>query len=411
MTTRLLLICGVSIYLVFSVATYGVFAFSSTQSTGLLSGLANLGGSTMVPSEDPLEREEGLRLEIDPSAPKIVACPLNGKMYTQVEADSWNTRRPLGVMIENSLDARPQSGMGSADVVYEAVSEGGITRFLAIYYCEAQKKEVVIAPVRSARQFFVDMISEYNRGLYAHVGGANGEDSDPRTRALENIASYGWNLTTSLNQFSIGFPTFVRNYNRLPGRDVATEHTMESSSEKLWAVAEKRGWTNVSPPTTVRGVTTPGSEWIDGFTPWKFQDGAGPNDRGSVTNIKHEFWSGYKAYAVEWNYDSATNQYLRVMGGQIHLDLNTNKQIAVNNVIVLQTREFPSVDIHKHNYLVTTGSGKAWIFRDGKVIEANWAKKSREDRTIFTDTLGAEISLTRGPIWISVINLETTPTY
>ena len=68
-------------------------------------------------------------LNIDPSAPRTSECPINGVMYTTAEQKVWETRRPLFVMIENSVDARPQSGLGSADIVYEAVAEGGVTRF------------------------------------------------------------------------------------------------------------------------------------------------------------------------------------------------------------------------------------------------------------------------------------------
>ena len=66
-------------------------------------------------------------------------------------------------MIENSVDARPQSGLSSADVIYEAVAEGGITRFLTVYYCQ---DPVEVGPVRSARTYYVDFASEYGDALY-----------------------------------------------------------------------------------------------------------------------------------------------------------------------------------------------------------------------------------------------------
>ena len=63
-------------------------------------------------------------------------CPLNGLRYPPAYRTAWEERRPLGIMIENHPDARPQYGLASADVVYEAVAEGGITRFLAVFYCD-----------------------------------------------------------------------------------------------------------------------------------------------------------------------------------------------------------------------------------------------------------------------------------
>ena len=130
-------------------------------------------------------------------------------------------------MIENHQEARPQSGLSSADVIYEVVAEGGITRFLAIYYCQDGAQ---IGPIRSARTYFIDYLSEYgNYPLYAHVGGAN--QAGPAD-ALSQLDDYGWTAYNDLNQFSIGFPVFWRDYDRL-GHSVATEHTIYSTIEKL----------------------------------------------------------------------------------------------------------------------------------------------------------------------------------
>lgn len=394
--------------LAYLISAAGTFAVFSMVSGGSSSGLINPAQieQTAVPTADPSNR-----LAVAPEAPKTEECPLNGKMYTVTERESWDTRRPLAVMVENHTEARPQSGLSRADIVYEAVVEGGITRFMPIFYCEAQAKDTIIAPVRSARQFFLDMASEYNMPLYAHVGGSNGDDTDPRVRALEHLSDYGWTLRNDLNQFSIGYPTFVRNYNRLPDKeDLATEHTMESSTERLWALGEKRKYTNMSPDTKVRGKVVPGADWRDKFVKWLFQDEAASGSRGTVSKVAYEFWTGYKDFTVEWDYNSATNMYKRVMAGEPHLDLNTNAQIEMKNVVVIQTKEYPSVDVHKHNYIVTGGTGKAWIFQNGSAVEATWSKKDRESRMTFSAG-GKPVKFVRGPIWISVVNMEIKPTY
>ncbi|MBI5151374.1 MAG: DUF3048 domain-containing protein [Candidatus Pacebacteria bacterium] len=392
-------------YLISAAGTFAVFSMVSGDSSSSLINPAQI-EQTAVPTADPSNR-----LAVAPEAPKTEECPLNGKMYTVTERESWDTRRPLAVMIENHTEARPQSGLSRADIVYEAVVEGGITRFMPIFYCEAQAKDTIIAPVRSARQFFLDMASEYNMPLYAHVGGSNGDDTDPRVRALEHLSDYGWTLRNDLNQFSIGYPTFVRNYNRLPDKeDLATEHTMESSTERLWALGEKRKYTNMSPDTKVRGKIVPGADWRDKFVKWLFQDEAASGSRGTVNKVAYEFWTGYKDFTVEWDYNLATNMYKRVMGGEPHLDLNTNAQIEMKNVVVIQTKEYPSVDVHKHNYIVTGGTGKAWIFQNGNAIEATWSKKDRESRMTFSAG-GKPVKFARGPIWISVVNMEIKPTY
>lgn len=338
---------------------------------------------------------------VDANLPKTEECPLTGGKFTVPERQAWEKKRPLFVMIENHTEARPQSGLGSADIVYEAVVEGGITRFMAGYYCGAQAKDTIVAPVRSARQMFLDYASEYNYPLYSHVGGSNGEDTDPRVRALEHISDYGWGSYNDLNQFSIGYPVFVRNYNRVPGKDnLATEHTMESSTNRLWEYAStKRGLTNLDKK---------GTDWMTGFVKWTFADDATTDKQGTVKTVAYEFWPGIKDFSVQWDYDSVTNSYFRNMAGSKHIDANDQKQLNAKNVIVLFAKEEGPVDVHKHMYYKTNGSGNAAVFQNGQRIDATWSKKDRLSRLQLLDKKGKAISLVRGKIWISVLP-DTTP--
>lgn len=348
------------------------------------------------------ETNETSLLAIDSSMPKTEACPLNGAMYTQVEKDSWSQRRPLAVMIENTPEARPQSGLTNADIVFELVAEGGITRFMAMYYCDAQKEEVTLAPIRSARTYYIDLASGFNLPMYVHVGGAN--VAGP-TNALGQIADYGWAGENDINQFSVGYPTFIRDYNRIPGVEIATEHTMTTSTEKLWAVAAKRGWTNMSPDTTIGKRTIAGSDWQDGYTGWTFKDGASSN---ASQTISYGFWSGYTAFDVKWDYDPSTNLYARVNGGSAQTDLNNNEQVKVSNVIVMFVDETGPINEEKHMLYDVIGKGKAILFADGKAQEITWSKKTRESELEFLDSKGKAVELTRGKIWISVL-AEGTP--
>ena len=351
------------------------------------------------------ETQLGQLLQIDPSEPLDQACPLNGKLYTKTEKAAWEKRRPLAVMIENSEDSRPQSGLSDADIVFEAVAEGGITRFMAFFYCGVQRNDTTLAPVRSARSYFVDWASGFNLPLYVHVGGAN---LPGPANALGQISDYGWNQQNDLNQFSIGYPTFVRNANRIAGKEIATEHTMESSSERLWAVAEKRGWTNMTPSRKVAGKVAAAKDWKESYTGWTF----GPTDtKGSVNAISHEFWTGYSAFAVSWQYDAASDSYKRTLGGAAHIDLNNDKQVAAKNVVILLTDEKGPIDEVKHMLYTTTGTGKALIFRGGEALEAKWSKKSREAELEFLDAKGKPVVLTPGLVWISVLAKNAKVTY
>lgn len=337
---------------------------------------------------------------LDTSAPRTEACPLNGDMFTKAERDAWEKRRPLSVMIENHPEARPQSGLAVADIIYETVAEGGITRFMGVYYCGAQAKDQILAPVRSARQAYIDYASEYNYPLYAHVGGANGVDTDKRVQALEHLSDYGWTGYNDLNQFSIGYPVFVRNYNRVPGKELATEHTMESSTFRLWDyAASQRELTNLD---------NKGKDWKTGFIPWEFQDDLAVGERVASQKIAYDFWSGVKGFDVVWDYDKESNLYKRSMAGEAHVDSNSNQQLSAKNVLVLYTKEYPSVDIHKHVFYQTIGTGNATLFQNGKQIPVTWSKKDRTARLSLIDSKGRPIKFVRGQIWITILAIGNT---
>lgn len=382
-----------------------VYAVSAGLSYAVFTKIGLPMSRTVVEENLPEETALGALLNIDPNEPRDQACPLNGKLYTNTERQAWEKRRPLAVMIENDVNARPQAGLGSADVVYEAIAEGGITRFMAMFYCGAQRYDTTLAPIRSARTYFIDWASGYNFPLYVHVGGAN---IPGPTDALGQINTYGWAMQNDINQFSVGYPTFVRNANRL-GRPVATEHTMETTTEKLWAVGEDRGWTNMSPNRRIAGQAVPGMDWKDGFTPWTFQDG-NPG-AGNTAKISYNFWSGYNDFSVAWEYDQATNTYKRTMGSEPHVDQNSNEQIAASNVVVLLTDERGPINEAKHMLYRTTGTGNALIFQNGQAIQARWSKPTRTDELTFVDNRGNPVQMVRGLTWISVIDSGNQVTY
>lgn len=399
--SKKILLSALVFYIISSVLSFGVFSYVGTNQDIPMTQ----DGET---SEDAENGETALSqlLQIDPKEPKNQACPLNGQMYTATEQAAWSKRRPLSVMIENTPDARPQSGLIKSDLVFEAVAEGGITRFLAFFYCGVQAADTTLAPIRSARTYYVDWASGFNQPMYVHVGGAN---TPGPADALSQLGDYGWRGQNDVDQFSVGYPTFVRDYNRVPGKDIATEHTMVTTSEKLWAIATKRGWTNLSPTRTVGKRTTGGADWKDGFTGWTYEeDQAG---KGSVANIKYEFMGGYDDYVVEWTYDAATNSYKRNEGGAAHIDLESNKQLAAKNVIVLLTTEKGPIDEKKHMLYTTTGTGDALVFKNGEAIKATWSKKDRQAELQFLDSKGKPLPLVRGLTWISVLGKTAEVAY
>ena len=377
--------------------------------TGLSFGGFSLLGKTVSAPRVTTQLPKGPQdhFVVDPSLPKTETCPINGANFTKPERELWEKRRPLAVMIENHAEARPQSGLSSADVVYEAVAEGGITRFMGVFYCKAVADGDKIAPVRSARIYFVNIAAEYNTPVYVHVGGGNcsrdqgsGQcTSNKKAWALEEMIDMGWrkrggnDFDTTLDT---GYPALGRDYNRLGADKVlATEHTMVGFLPKIWDQAEKRGY---------GGVSEDGSTWESGFRPWKFREDAKESDRGSVSAINFDFWEGYKDFTARWDYDKQSNSYLRSTGGQPHLDLETNKQLSAKNVVIQFVKEQGPLDEHKHMLYEVIGKGNGLIFQNGNVVEATWEKPNQLSRTIFKDKKsGVEITFVQGSTWIEVV--------
>lgn len=379
-------VLGLTLYLVSTGISFAAFNF------------LGLRGIQEVTSPLP-GRESGFKVDI--SAPKTETCPLNGAKYTRAEREIWEARRPLAVMIENHAESRPQSGLSRADIVYEAVAEGGITRLMGIFYCGAAAKNLTLAPVRSARTYFLDWVLEYD-ALYNHVGGAgrcNDETVDPRAKALCQIGQYG---IKDLDQFGISFPNCYRNPDRLD-HPVATEHQMICLSDNLYEIAKKRGWTNVDED---------GVSWDKNFGPWKFKEDGKESERPAAFSAEFTAWKGYeKEYSVRWEYDKVINSYKRFNGGLPHTDLDGGESITAKNIVLQFSKETGGVDEHAHLLYQTIGEGKATILLDGKKVEGTWRKKERTGRTKFYDEVGREVEFNRGQIWIEILPTGTEIKY
>lgn len=288
---------------------------------------------------------------------------LDGVMTTDNDAAN---KHPLGIIVENHPDARPQSGLDKASIVYEAIAEGGITRFLALYGTNEAEK---VGPVRSARTYFVDWAEGFNAYL-AHVGG--------NMDALEKIVA---DRVLSLDQFRYSSP-----YHREYSTGLASEHTMYTSTILLRQQAETNKYSSAN-----------------NFNVLKFKDDA---DNATLPNsqiITVNFSSA--EYQVVFNYNKETNSYDRSLAGKPHIDAITKKQLSPKNVIVMTETMTPTITrINEPGYIMKTiGSGKAKIFFDGVEADGSWKKDASGNRDMFFDTNGAEITFDRGQFWICVI--------
>ena len=326
-------------------------------------------------------------IEVSVGEPRDFESPINGILYTKSQGEIFDERRPLAIMVNNHVDARPiQAGLPEADMVFEAVAEGGITRFLAIYQAQDSDK---VGPVRSVRVYYLDWASEFHSWI-AHWGGACTEGSP--ANAYDYMAKNG---VANLDAFWVGeCPACV--YWRETELPVAWEHNGFTATQKLYqASAEKwPDWAEKVP-----------------FDRWLFKDDRPEADRPSGGLFAFNFWN-LPEYEVTWIYDPNENVYLRSQGGQPHKDAATDKQLTAKNVIVQFTEERSANDGTVHLLYQTIGTGKAKVFLDGKTIDATWEKTAREMRTRYFDaTSGDELKFNRGQIWIEIVPTGNEITY
>jgi hypothetical protein len=390
------------------VTLLGLYLFSAGTSWALFSYLKGSGDSAKTVAEG--------RGRIDPDLPKTEECPINGKMFSKPERDIWETRRPMTAVVENSLDSRPQSGLSYADVVYEAVAEGGITRFLAVMYCGVSVDDIRIAPIRSVRVYFIDWASEYSQfPVFVHSGGANNicrdcpggvksrGDVAPEVDAFSKLVKLGWRVPSGNAMdagTNLGAPAVLRNQYRL-GEKALWEHSYEGYTDKIFEVAEERGF---------GFEDSEGNPWGEDFVTWKFADDK-PASTPAYSQISFGFWSGKSDFDVSWKYDKAGNEYIRLNGGKEHVDWESKEVITAKNVVVQFVRERGPVDKELHMIYTTTGEGDALIFQNGGVIEGTWEKKTQTGRTRFFDEDGKEANFVRGQIWIEAVPMGNRVSY
>lgn len=329
---------------------------------GLYAGLnyyGKLPWNRTQPGETTTQLTTTTTVDVNAELPRT----LDGVTVPASASDRW----PIAVMIENLVDIRPQSGLNAAGVVYEALVEGGITRFMAIYTTAEPIDK--IGPIRSARHYFVDWAEEYG-GIYAYVGGS------PQALGVTDSSDY----ITDLNQFYNAAYYYRDDLMNAP-------HNLFSSSELLNYALRDLALDNV----------------MGDYEPYAFKTDPPQTDWPNlVTPLQISYSS--EDYAVEWRYDSATNSYLRWNGGD-------NTQLTARNIIVQRTETTVLEAATGRLDIVTRGEGEAWLFQDGAVKVGKWSKPERGVRTRFMDADGSDWQFNTGPTWIEVVPTDTAVTY
>lgn len=285
-----------------------------------------------------------------------IYAPLTG---LKIKDASAQTKPVTAIMLENSPDARPQSGLKQAEVVYEAIAEGGITRFLALYQ---QQKPSLIGPVRSLRMYYVDWLAPYDASV-AHVGGS--------AAALKEIRNGKYR---DIDQF-FNASTYWRSTDRY------APHNVYTSFKNIDALNAQKKYTSSNPEVFAR---------------------TDPAAKETPTATKINVTMSSATYNSSYTYKAKTNSYARSQGGAAHTDREKG-QITPKVVIVMESRMQTVMEDGWREQYQTTGSGKVTIFQNGDVIKGTWNKKNRASQLVFKNSSGEVIELVRGQTWISVI--------
>jgi hypothetical protein len=290
--------------------------------------------------------------------PPPPACPLTG-----VEAPGGEipSRPALALKVENLPEARPQAGLQSADIVYEQPVEGGITRFIAIFQCAGSER---VGPIRSARAADPEVLSQFGTAVLGYSG-ANATV----TRIVERAD------LVSLDETSGG-----EAYTRDPSR--ASPHNVYAGTASLLRVAKA-------------GHDAPDPVFV-------FADEIeGPSRKAAQVHLP--FSSSYGD--VYWSWSRRMGSWMRAHGQEPHL-VEGAEQVSATNIVV-QVVDVTASDIldaagNPSPEVELTGSGKAYVFRDGRVIVGRWERESAEDLTRFFGKDGSEIALAPGRTWVEL---------
>jgi hypothetical protein len=290
--------------------------------------------------------------------PPPPSCPLTGQPAPHGRVPD---RPALAIKVENLPEARPQAGLDRADVVYEEPVEGGITRFIVVFHCHDAGR---VGPVRSGRTTDPKVLVQFGSPVMGYAGG-----QAPVVRAIDRAGMIDMN-------YNIAISAYIRDDSR------AAPHNLYTSTRALWKAAKAK-----------EGAPAP----VFAYDP----ELAGPSRKARTVHLPFSSYSD-----VFWKWSRTQAAWLRSHGTVPHL-LEDGSQVQAANVVVMQVqvRSGPIVDAAGNHSpeVELTGSGKAYVFRDGRMIVGRWERPTLKDVTTFVTKAGAEIALAPGVTWVELL--------
>lgn len=298
--------------------------------------------------------------------------PQNGKNNDIVEEkklqilDLDSKSRTIAFMINNHKIAQPlQTGLNDAYIIYEIITEGGITRMLALF---KDKNINQIGTIRSSRHYFLDYVQE-NDAIYVHFGWSPQAQSDIKNLGINNVNGiydeYFWR-DNSLN--------------------VSTEHTVYTSMEKINnAIASKKYKT-----TSEKDLLLKYS--IDEIN-LSALEGSKKADKVKIV---------YSSYQTnEFRYDSENKVYTKYSNNEVRKDRVTGKPFTAKNIITYKVKNH-SIDDYGRQDIDNVGTGEGYYISNGYAVPIKWEKSSPSSQTVYKYLDGKEINVNDGNTYIQI---------
>lgn len=314
-----------------------------------------------------------------PNAAPVAALPGGTNPFTGLPLDSAKlNRRPVFIKVANTAEVRPQSGLSNADVVFEHLTEGDITRFAALYLGNDASK---VGSVRSCRLIDVELPAIFDAGLVC-------SGTSPGVKPIIRDSIAHKDNRTMISDF--GPYECLSPCSTLPmfrSSETVAPHNLFAST----AGARKE--------LDSRGKNTP-----SGFRSWSF-DAAVPTTGIAANQVSIPYRSG----TVGWSY--ANGAYTRSLFGAVQTDRASGKAIAVSNVIIMYVNHVFTDIVEdatgaKSIQIQLWNQGPVTIVRDGKAIDGQWQRHAAQNSLVFVDLSGNHIPLKPGNSWVQFVPLN-----
>ena len=279
------------------------------------------------------------------------------------------TERPIAVMIDNSKEAWPQSGLNDAYLVYEMIVEGGETRLMALFKGKTLQK---IGPVRSSRHYFLDYAME-NDGIYVHYGWSPEAEEDISKFNINNIngvtgdSKYFWRV-----------------------KDKASPHNAVISTKNILELAESKGYKTTSNEKSVLNYVTNEVEL----------------ENGQVANEVTIPYS--ELQTVSYKYNEETKRYTRYARGSVQKDWDSKEEITTKNIIITFAKNYDLQDGENkgRQELNNIGTLDGYYITNGKAVKIKCTKSARTSKTVYKDLSGQVINVNDGNTFIQICPID-----